>query len=86
MIDHATIATSSNRLPRDWLRAVEKGRFNNSDNDLWVGYSTSRRAVEDAAARAFLALPDERRAALLAAPEPLGTRETTTQKRKRKKQ
>ena len=66
LTDHPKIASAVNLLPQDWIDAVRYGGFNRSDNDLWVGYSTSRREVEDAVARAFAALPPERRAKLLA--------------------
>lgn len=52
----------SDDLPRDWLDLIAGGQ--RSEIGIYVMFPT-RRAAEDAAARAFAQLPPERRAELL---------------------
>jgi uncharacterized protein (TIGR02996 family) len=60
-------------LPADWCRwiylnAPEEVRNKWNFKSGWFGYATTRRAVEDAAALAFIKLSLKRRTVLLAAP------------------
>jgi uncharacterized protein (TIGR02996 family) len=63
-----------NHLPPDWFRAVAGYGHRSAGRWRWPDEfdesRDNRREIEDAAARAFAALPAERRAALLAGEKP----------------
>jgi uncharacterized protein (TIGR02996 family) len=67
---HAQVLRAA-ALPADWCRRMYLGLPKEARSGWrfelgWFGYGTSRREVEDAAARAFAKLPPQRRAKLLA--------------------
>jgi uncharacterized protein (TIGR02996 family) len=65
-----SIQTTDGRIPADWFELIEGINPHNEKFKprAMAGAVSTRRQVEDAAARAFAKLPPERRAELLAGP------------------